>query len=79
MLHMATIGGAEALSLHESIGSFDAGKFADVVVLDPSAVALSQARDAISKEPLDRLFALTVLSDDRHVRATYIAGSERKG
>jgi len=74
MLYVATLGGAQALQLECQIGNFSCGKKADVVVLDPTATELTRARSNNSGSALDTFFALAMLSDDRHIRATYIAG-----
>ena len=73
-LYLATLGAAEALCLDDTIGNFARGKEADFVVLDPAATRLSERRSRASSSIEETLFALTVLADDRHVAATYIAG-----
>jgi len=86
-LYLATLGGATALYLEDSLGNFDVGKDADFVVLDPGATPLMAFRNA-DAEPntleetgnslldlfRDRIFALMMLGDDRAVEVTYIAG-----
>jgi guanine deaminase len=73
-LYLATLGAAEALDLDNHIGSFEPGKEADFIVLDPEASHIS-ARRAASAESLDELlFALIFLGDDRNVAATYVMG-----
>ena len=62
------------LGLDEEIGSLEPGRWADVVVLDPAATPVLEARHALSESLEDTLFALAILGDDRAVRATYIAG-----
>jgi guanine deaminase len=71
---MATRGNASLLDLHQEIGSLDIGAYADLVVLDPEATPLLEARQALSESLEDMLFALMILGDDRAVRATYVAG-----
>lgn len=75
MLYLATLGGAEALYLQDRIGNLKPGREADFVILDPAATPLSARRDARSLSPADRLFALFMLGDDRHVHATYAGGN----
>jgi 5-methylthioadenosine/S-adenosylhomocysteine deaminase len=65
---MATLGGAECLGLAEHLGSLEAGKRADFVVVDLNDPAVQPVYDPISA---------MVYSGSRHnVRATYIAGRE---
>ena len=42
---LATLGGAEALNLANSIGTIEVGKKADIVVLDANSVNLAGIRD----------------------------------
>ena len=74
MLYHATLGGAHSLHLEDKIGSLVAGKYADIVVLDPHATPLSSARAARCADPLEQWFALCMIGDDRHVSQTYIRG-----
>ena len=69
-----TRGNAMHLGLDEEIGAIEPGRWADVVVLDPEATPVLRARQALSENLEDTLFALAILGDDRAVRATYIAG-----
>ncbi|MEJ1156929.1 guanine deaminase [Prosthecomicrobium sp. N25] len=74
--YLATLGNARLMHLGAEIGSLDAGKWADLTILDPRATPLLAARDDLSESLEDRLFALAVLGDDRAVAATYVAGRE---
>ncbi|MFT3989689.1 amidohydrolase family protein [Aestuariivirga sp.] len=74
LFHMATRGNAERLHIHAETGALEAGKFADLVVLDPEATPVLKARHALSESLEDILFSLMILGDDRAVSATYIAG-----
>ncbi len=74
LFHLATRGNAVNLGLDEDIGTLDPGRWADLVVLDPAATPVLEARHALSANIEDALFALAVLGDDRAVRATYVAG-----
>lgn len=72
--YLATRGGAEALGLADTIGSLTPGQEADFTVLDPQATPLLADRTTQADTIEDLLFALTILGDDRAVRATYTAG-----
>jgi guanine deaminase len=76
LFHMATRGNAERLHLASEIGSLEAGKWADLVVLDPAATPVLRARQEISQSLEDVLFSLMILGDDRAVRATYVKGKK---
>ena len=78
-LFLATLGGAKALCLEDTLGNFEVGKAADFIVLDPRATPLLAFRN--SPEPpcdrkalAERLFSLIMMGDDRVVQATYILG-----
>lgn len=74
LFHMATRGNAERLHIEGETGALEAGKFADLVVLDPEATPVLKARHALSESLEDILFSLMILGDDRAISATYIAG-----
>jgi guanine deaminase len=78
-LWLATLGGAECLSLDDSIGNFRVGKEADCVVLDWAATPVLARRTAVAKTLEERLFALMMLGDDRAVSATYVLGEPAAG
>lgn len=77
-LYIATLGGAQALSLEDKIGSFKSGMEADFIVLDPYAMPLIAARLRTSSALTDKLFALEVMGDDRVVAHTYVMGRKLK-
>ena len=85
-LFLATLGGARALCLEETLGNFEVGKEADFVVLDSQATPLMNFRNSdrvpnTLSELADRTFSLIIMGDDRAVQATYIMGEiayERK-
>ncbi|MFZ4640435.1 MAG: guanine deaminase [Nodosilinea sp.] len=78
-LFLATLGGARALCLEDKIGSFDVGKEADFIVLDPQATPLLALRNqgGLPKDLVDLadlVFSLLLMGDDRAIAATYIMG-----
>jgi guanine deaminase len=75
---LATLGGARALALDDRIGTLAPGREADMVVLDPNATPLLAFRNGRSRSITETLAVLTTLGDDRAVRATYVAGQQRR-
>jgi guanine deaminase len=73
--YLATLGGAASLYLDDRIGSFDIGKEADFVVLDPDATPLLARRIARTETLAEKLFAFMIMGDDRAVHATHILGA----
>ncbi len=73
-LYLATLGGANALYLDDKLGNFLPGKDADFLVLDYNATPLISYRMQQAKSLEERLFALTMLGDDRTVKETFAAG-----
>jgi len=80
-LYLATLGGARALYLDDRIGNLQPGKDADFVVLDYQATPLIDYRLRQATTLEEKLFALTILGDDRAVKETFAAGESvhRKG
>ena len=74
LFHLATRGNAAHLGLDDEVGAIEPGRWADLVVLDPTATPVLAARNTLSESIEDTLFALAILGDDRAVRATYVAG-----
>ena len=77
--YLATLGNARGLRLDGEIGTLAAGRWADVVVLDPCATPVLAARQELSESLEDMLFALMMLGDDRAVRAVYVKGEKVAG
>lgn len=73
-LYLATLGGAIALDLEGKIGNFCTGAEADFIVLDYSGTSLMERRISRCSTLDEKLFALSILGDDRHVRATHVMG-----
>ena len=74
--YLATLGGAIALDLEGTIGNFTQGAEADFIVLDYNATPLMEKRIARCKNLTEKLFVLSMLGDDRHVKATHIMGEK---
>ena len=72
--YMATLGAAKVLRIDDRVGDLAPGKEADFVVLNPNASPLMARRAAAARHPRQLLFALSLLSDDRVVERTYVAG-----
>lgn len=67
-----TLGNAKALSLDSKLGNFKEGKDADFVVLDWNSTAYITHRMKIANSLFEKLFILSILGDDRAIKATYV-------
>lgn len=76
---MATRGNAGRLRIAHETGAVEAGKYADLVVLDPCATPVLASRQEVSASLDDVLFSLMILGDDRAVSATYVRGRKVHG
>lgn len=72
--YLATLGGAIALDLEGVIGNFTLGAEADFIVLDYHGTPLMEKRMKHCHTLSEKLFVLSMLGDERHVKATYIMG-----
>ncbi|PIE70145.1 MAG: guanine deaminase [Deltaproteobacteria bacterium] len=73
-----TLGGAVCLDLADCIGNLVPGKEADFLVIDPHATPLLSRRWKRARTLEEKLFALMMLGDDRHVAETRIMGTPVK-
>ena len=76
-LYQITLGNAQSLLLDDKIGNFMPNKEADFVVIDMGATELLERRMAQTKTLEEQLFVLMMLSDDRVIDQTVIAGVSR--
>ncbi len=82
-LHAATLGAAQALGLAHEIGSFSVGCLGDVCVWDKAVgpvalrrqeVAEMKNSGAVVSNLHEQVFAWMTLSDERNLRACFVAG-----
>jgi guanine deaminase len=76
-LHGATLAAAQALELDGEIGSLEAGRLADVCVWDWAVGPVAERRMEVAREVHERVFAWMLLSDERNLVETYVAGTRR--
>ncbi len=74
LLYMASVGSAEALHIGDKVGNLEAGKEADIVVLDLASTPVIAQRVAEAETLWETLFPTIMLGDDRAISAVYIAG-----
>ncbi len=72
--YLATLGGAASLDLEGTIGNFRKGAEADFIVLDYHATPLMDRRMRHCTNLSEKLFILSMLGDERHIKATHIMG-----
>ncbi|CAL8471103.1 g10645 [Coccomyxa elongata] len=71
-LWLATMGGAQALGLEDTIGSFEVGKDFDALMVDPTGGACF---DTFTGDTLVDVFQKFInLGDDRNIRAVWVRG-----
>ena len=75
LLYMATVGSADALHIGAHVGNLDAGKEADIIVIDLASTPVIAQRTARADTLWESIFPTIMLGDDRAIIATYIAGN----
>jgi guanine deaminase len=76
-LRLGTLGGAQALGLGSTIGSLEAGKEADAIVIDPAFVA--PITGVTDDEPADLASRLIFRSHPDMVRGAWVRGRRLEG
>jgi guanine deaminase len=76
--YMMTLGNARGMSLDDRIGSIEAGKDADLVVLNSRATPQMALRMERVGTLANELFLLQTCGDDRAIAETYVAGRPMK-
>jgi guanine deaminase len=77
--YLATLGGARTLSCEHATGSLEAGKDADLLVLDTEATPLLARRTREAVAIGEVLAGLIFMGDDRCVHRVYIRGRRAAG
>lgn len=78
LLWLATMGSAQALHLDDEVGSLDAGKYADVVVLDLHSTPAIAQRANMANDIWSALFPTIMMGDDRAIFDVWIKGKRMK-
>ncbi|MGQ8366722.1 guanine deaminase [Glaciecola sp. 1036] len=73
-LYTMTQGPAIAYGFEHQIGNLNPDTYADFIILNPKFDELSEIRIQQDSTPQDMLFAMSMLSDDRAIEETWIAG-----
>ena len=78
-LRLGTLGGAQVLGLADRIGSLEAGKEADLIVVDPSFVAPLQDSATSDPDPADLMSRLIFRAHPDMVRGAWVRGRRLEG
>ena len=77
-LRMGTLDGARTLGLGDAIGSLEAGKEADLIVIDPARVAPLDGRPP-DDDPVDLMSRLIFRAHPDMVRGAWVRGRRLAG
>ena len=75
--YLATLGSARAIYQDQHIGSIEAGKDADLIVLDLKPTPLLAARQSFAKSLEEQLFVVMTLGNAEVIKATYVFGRKQ--
>jgi guanine deaminase len=75
-LHAATRGAAAALHLGHEIGALEPGLMADLCLWDWAVGAVDGRRQQVARDLHEKVFAWMLLSDERHLVRTWVAGKQ---
>ncbi len=76
-LHAATRGAAQALRLGHEIGLLEPGLMADLCLWDWAVGTVDSQRQRVARDLHEKVFAWMLLSDERHLVRTWVAGRQR--
>ena len=74
LLHAATRGAAQALSLGQEIGSLSGGSCADLCVWDWASSPVARRRQQVARDLHEKVFAWITLGDERDLLESWVAG-----
>lgn len=78
-LWLATVGGAKALGIQDSVGTLEVGKELDALLIDGRCGAAYDVFPSVTPHPLQELEKFLCLGDDRHIARVWVQGRPVKG